>query len=266
MAEVFGINAELVAALSGACPRLAAANLGSLLQTANDDVSAIGGEYASAVQDIPLLKAVVAADRIDKQLRLVEDTKSTYAFNSESIEAGDDELVVTPDDITEPAAGRWIKTSGQGIASEITYDNSESELEAENVQAAIDELAESGGGGDPQMYDIYGDGSFGINVLNGCIVNVISIGGGDGKARVSVQDLIRSVYGGTAPFQYRIKKAAAPWGVYFADPKLAYVQFNCAELGFNQVDIQVKDSLDAETTFVETNVTVQDNATICAQP
>lgn len=65
----------------------------------------------SAVADITALKAVSAANRSDKDIRLVESTRQLYIFESGSSATGDDDFVVTPSSGT----GRWLKYSPASV-------------------------------------------------------------------------------------------------------------------------------------------------------
>lgn len=73
-----------------------------------DLASGSGIVLDSIESDIPALKAVTGYS--DEDQILVNSNNGLYAFDDASVVAGDDDLVVTPDDITEPAPGRWIKT------------------------------------------------------------------------------------------------------------------------------------------------------------
>lgn len=67
------------------------------------------------VDDITGLKAITLADRAEKQLRLVKDSKTIFFFDASSVDVPDDFLVVKPDDITLPAPGRWIRTTANSV-------------------------------------------------------------------------------------------------------------------------------------------------------
>lgn len=62
-------------------------------------------EHADGVQDIPGLKAVLAADRVDRQVRLVEDENAIYRFDVGASSGG-----IVPDDVDD---GRWFKVGDQ---------------------------------------------------------------------------------------------------------------------------------------------------------
>lgn len=84
----------------------------------NAIITAIGSvpNWGAGVADIAALKAVAAADRADKQSRVVEDnglgSESIYVFDAESAQEGDDVNVVTP----TAGTGRWL-LAYQGNAS-----------------------------------------------------------------------------------------------------------------------------------------------------
>lgn len=86
-------------------------NLGaSTKQYVDNAVNAVGGKYAAPVQALTDLTALLAASLEDKQIRLVEDTGAIYRYDVQSTETVDGVGVIAPNDITPPAAGRWIKT------------------------------------------------------------------------------------------------------------------------------------------------------------
>lgn len=70
-----------------------------------------------------------------KQLRAIVNSPALRAYYSA------DNSIVTKDNINEHLCGG----GGGGTAASVSYDNTESELEAENVQTAIDEVAGRGG-------------------------------------------------------------------------------------------------------------------------
>ena len=62
-------------------------------------------EHADGVQDIPELKAVLQADRVDRQVRLVEDENAIYRFDVGANSGG-----IVPTDVDD---GRWFKVGDQ---------------------------------------------------------------------------------------------------------------------------------------------------------
>lgn len=70
-----------------------------------------------------------------KQLRAIVNSPALRAYYSA------DNSIVTKDNINEHLCGG----GGGGTAASVSYDNTESELEADNVQTAIDEVAGRGG-------------------------------------------------------------------------------------------------------------------------
>lgn len=90
--------------------------IGTLLQTLADGLTAVDTDLATAltnygapVADIAALSAVAAADRSDKQLRVVEDDgfghRSIYIFDSASSATADGVDIVAPD----AGSGRWFR-------------------------------------------------------------------------------------------------------------------------------------------------------------
>ncbi len=73
-----------------------------------DLVSATGIVLDEIVSDITALKAVTGYS--DEDQALVNSTNGLYQFDAASVTPGDDDDVVTPDNITEPAPGRWLKS------------------------------------------------------------------------------------------------------------------------------------------------------------
>jgi len=66
-------------------------------------------DWGTAVQTLVALRAVAAAARADKQLRLVEDAQAIYRFDTAGLGADDNDLIIVPNDIVPPAPGRWFK-------------------------------------------------------------------------------------------------------------------------------------------------------------
>lgn len=80
---------------------------------------AAGEQYRPPVQNIPQLRAVPAADRADKDVRLVEDDKAFYRFDLQGVGADDGDNVILP---TDGGPGRWFKsTGGAGRIIELAF-------------------------------------------------------------------------------------------------------------------------------------------------
>lgn len=73
--------------------------------------------YGAPVQGIPQLLSIVSSERRDKQIRYVEDERTYYQFDAESIEIVPNEdnpnLVFIPNDLPSFLPGRWIQTRGR---------------------------------------------------------------------------------------------------------------------------------------------------------
>lgn len=69
-------------------------------------VSGISLDYITS--NITTLKAITGYS--DEDQVLVNSNNGLYYFDAANITVGDDDLIVTPDDITEPAPGRWVKS------------------------------------------------------------------------------------------------------------------------------------------------------------
>lgn len=72
-------------------------------------VTGLAGFYAPAVQSLTALRAVVSAERADKQLRLVEDENAIYRYDAQGTGTDDNSSIITPSDAG--ALGRWFKVS-----------------------------------------------------------------------------------------------------------------------------------------------------------
>lgn len=70
-------------------------------------IASISGKYAAPVQSLTDLSALVAVDREDKQMRLVEDAGAIFRFDVQSSDAADGTGIIMPDDT--PVSGRWVK-------------------------------------------------------------------------------------------------------------------------------------------------------------
>ena len=74
-----------------------------------DILLALTGEYAAPTADLAALRLVLAADRADKQIRLVEAEGALYRFDTTGTGADDGAGTIVPGDVTPPALGRWFK-------------------------------------------------------------------------------------------------------------------------------------------------------------
>lgn len=70
----------------------------------------LSGRVGAPVQDFAALRAVGSADRIDKQVRLVEDAGAQYRFDSAGTGADDGAGTIRPTDVAAPDPGRWFKS------------------------------------------------------------------------------------------------------------------------------------------------------------
>jgi hypothetical protein len=85
------------------------ANLGAATkQYVDGAVNNISGIYASPVADAAALEAITEANYIADQLRMVDSAAAIFRFVATSVEAANGVSIVIPNDITAPAAGRWI--------------------------------------------------------------------------------------------------------------------------------------------------------------
>lgn len=75
--------------------------------TVNAGSGAGAVEHADGVQDLSGLKSVLQADRVDRQVRLVEDENAIYRFDVGANVGG-----IVPDDVDD---GRWFKVGDQLI-------------------------------------------------------------------------------------------------------------------------------------------------------
>lgn len=85
--------------------------LAESVEDLNTALAAEDGNFADPVADIAALKAVAAADRQDKQMRVVESDglgqRSIYVFDSASSATADDVAIVAP----TAGSGRWFMLS-----------------------------------------------------------------------------------------------------------------------------------------------------------
>lgn len=271
--------------LDNMCPAAREAALGSELQTAQTDVtslqlnvgvlqaqvSELEGNVGDPVADIAALKAIVAADREDKQLRAVEDISAVYIFDAEDTDAGDDDLIVTPDDVVEPAPGRWRKTGGAGAAGDISYDNSGSGLVADNVQDAIDEVYAA----IPDEIPIYNPnpGYYDL-VVHGTLYMAPNSDQAESMV-ITAFDVIRSIHGvPVQPITYFLRTDAGAYGAGNTNPKAEMLTFDCEDVQGGAVACFVKiiDSTDpapiewCEVPFVVQFQDGSDDCEICGEP
>ncbi len=66
--------------------------------------------HAAAEQNVADLRAVPATERVDKQVRLVEDKKASYRFDEQGVGTDDGDLIITP----TVGSGRWFKIPSAG--------------------------------------------------------------------------------------------------------------------------------------------------------
>lgn len=82
------------------------------LDLAVDATVGVPSSWAAPAATIVALQGYAAAVRADKQARVVENNgqggRSVYIFDAEETALGDGTTIVTPTDVVEPAAGRWI--------------------------------------------------------------------------------------------------------------------------------------------------------------
>ena len=87
-----------------------AQNLGAATkQYVDNSITSVTGTYAAPVQTLAELTALPIANRVDRELRLVEDTGAIFRYDTTSSETVDGVGVVAPDDVVDD--GRWIKIS-----------------------------------------------------------------------------------------------------------------------------------------------------------
>jgi hypothetical protein len=85
--------------------------------------------YGDAVQDIATLRAIPATQRVDTQLRFVEDVRASYHYDLQAVGSDDGSFNIVPDDITPPDPGRWIRLSDErSIEPVTTVDNTVTDL------------------------------------------------------------------------------------------------------------------------------------------
>ena len=90
-----------------------AVNRGYLETYVGQQVSSVSGRTGAGVQNLTELSALPANERVDRQIRLVEDEGATFRFDAESLAAPQTNRVVLPGDLAVSSAGRWLKTSAE---------------------------------------------------------------------------------------------------------------------------------------------------------
>ena len=99
-ASIGGSLAAIVEELNRMCPAAKNSNLGNIL----DNLQSITD---APVADITALQAIVSGDRQDKQMIAVEHV-GFFMYDAASILLADAHRIIVPDDVTHPAAGRWM--------------------------------------------------------------------------------------------------------------------------------------------------------------
>jgi len=100
--ERYHLTLDLYNAATGA----AGANASNPFATLGD-LSGVAAKFSSPVQTVQELRNVAAADRSDKQVRLVEDKGSLYRFDETGTGTDDGDGIIAPSSGT----GRWFKMS-----------------------------------------------------------------------------------------------------------------------------------------------------------
>lgn len=84
------------------------ASLGAATKSYVDtQVAVVSGTYAAAVADLAELSAILPGNRLDRQLRLVENQGAIFRYDVEANDTADGVQVIMPDD--NPPMGRWFK-------------------------------------------------------------------------------------------------------------------------------------------------------------
>lgn len=103
-------------------------SIATALEDLDAAVTAEGGNFGEPVADVAALKAVAAASRQDKQLRVVENNglgqRAIYVFDSASTATGDDLSVIVP----TAGSGRWFALCALPFGVIPVYNNSGSPI------------------------------------------------------------------------------------------------------------------------------------------
>ena len=75
-------------------------------------------DFAVPVQSTGELRAIPVSVRVDKQVRLVEDKRALYCFDTDGGGVDDDDLIIRPNDVPPSGAGRWFKLTSTGTPVE----------------------------------------------------------------------------------------------------------------------------------------------------
>ena len=117
-------NTKKVTSLAAGTVSTDAVNLGQMTTAISNAVSGVGNAIHVPVANLAAAVAVVAAERTDKMIMLIE-TLGLYRYDAESTATSNSDTVIRPTDIaTDATAGRWIKMS-----STITDHNNLSNLQ-----------------------------------------------------------------------------------------------------------------------------------------
>jgi hypothetical protein len=82
-------------------------------------------------------------------------------------------------------------------------------------------------------------------------------------ARSTLKECIQNVhYTGTNPLTYYLRKSGDPNWIQGTDPLLIFIDWNCSELGTQQIEAYVSDGY-IESPFANASVVVQDNDGSC---
>ena len=117
-------NTKKVTSLAAGTVSTDAVNLGQMTTAISNAVSGVGNAIHVPVANLAAAVAVVAVERTDKMIMLIE-TLGLYRYDAESTATSNSDTVIRPTDIaTDATAGRWIKMS-----STITDHNNLSNLQ-----------------------------------------------------------------------------------------------------------------------------------------
>jgi len=85
------------------------------------------------------------------------------------------------------------------------------------------------------------------------------------KARVTAYDLIMSIHGGVGTLYYSLGRDDFSYTQPNTDPKAAYIELTCSDLGMISIYIKVTDSStpSSQESKAQTYVMVQDNHGLC---
>ena len=109
-----------------------------ILDKVNDIIDHINSNadyFATPLATTTVLKALTSDTYHDKMMCLVE-AKGLYRFDAESVDAAVTDEILVPDDVTAPAAGRWIRIARE-VATSLHTQGTDQGLDTGGANAVV---------------------------------------------------------------------------------------------------------------------------------